>query len=54
MTRNQFQNQFKTEVVYDDYLADVLVLDQIRFNTPVYRALEKLVIIKDDGKYYIR
>ena len=54
LTRKQFQDQFKTQLVYDDNLASVLVLDQVVFDTPVYRALEKLVIIKDDGNYYMR
>jgi hypothetical protein len=53
MTRNQFQNQFKQEVVADDYLLEIIQLDRVFLDTPVYRALEKLVIIKDDGKYYI-
>lgn len=54
MTKQQFQNQFGTELIYDDYLAGILQFDQVAFNTPVYRALEKLVIIKDNGKYYMR
>ena len=54
MTRQQFQNQFRTQVIYNDELADILELDQVIFNTPVYRALQLLIIIKDDGNYYMR
>jgi hypothetical protein len=46
MTRNQFQNQFKREVVADDYLLGIIQLERVFLDTPVYRALEKLVIIK--------
>lgn len=52
-TREQFQAQFKQEVIATDEFLDLLRLDQVIFNTPVYRALNKLVIIKDDGNYYI-
>lgn len=54
LTREQFQAQFSTRIVADDYLLGIMQLDGVRFNTPIYRALEKLVIIKDDGGYYIR
>jgi len=54
LTREQFQAQFQTRLEYNDYLANILQLDNVFQNTPVYRALEKLVIIKDDGGYYIR
>ena len=54
LTRQQFQDQFQTRLVYNDYLANILRLDSVVRNTPVYRALEKLVIIKDDGCYYMR
>ena len=54
MTRTQFQSQFKRRVVFDeDTLTNVLCFDRIIFDTPVFRALERLVIVKDDGKYYI-
>ena len=54
LTREQFQDQFQTRVEYNDYLAGILHLYEVFQNTPVYTALEKLVIIKDDGHYYMR
>ena len=51
--REQFQAQFKQQVFVTDEFLNLLRLDQVMFNTPVYRALNKLVIIKDDGNYYI-
>ena len=52
MSREQFQRQFDTEIEYTDELANILQLDGVILNTPVYRAMEKLVIVKDNGKYY--
>jgi len=55
MTREQFQNQFKTQVTFDeDTFVNILKFEEIRFETPIFRALERLIIIKDDGKYYMR
>ena len=51
-TKEQFQAQFETEIDFG-VIAPYLQLDEIVCNTPVYRALEKLVVLKDDGKYYI-
>ena len=54
MTKQQFQNQFQTRLVYDDYLKNILQPDSIFQDTQIYRAMEKLVIVKDDGHYYMR
>ena len=51
-TKEQFQSQFETEVALES-VEPYLQFDGITCKTPVYRALEKLVVIKDDGKYYI-
>jgi len=53
MTKELFQNQFETQVIDVDTIINILRFDGIMFGIPVYRALEKLVIKKDDGKYYI-
>jgi len=51
MTKQQFQDQFKIEIIPDP---DFLEPDQVLFDTQVFRALQLLVILKDNGRYYIK
>ena len=51
MTKQQFQDQFKTEIIPDK---NFLEPDQVLFDTQVFRALQLLVILKDNGRYYIK
>ena len=51
-TKEQFQAQFPREIDYET-VEPYLQFDEIVCETPVYRALNKLVIIKDNGRYYV-
>lgn len=53
LTQEQFQEQFKIKLEYSTYLINVIRYSYTFFNTRVYKFLGKLVIKKDDGKYYM-
>ncbi len=51
-TKQQFQAQFETRLNIEP-VAHHLQFDRIVCETPLFRLLEKLVITRDDGSYWM-
>lgn len=56
MNKEQFRAQFNTRVTLSDDLASAISSkpEAIIHNYPVFRCLEKLLLLDNDGQYYAR
>ena len=53
LTESQFLNQFPVRIRLSDEAVALLELDSIAYDKfPVYRCLNRLFVLREDGEYY--